>query len=972
MNRESQWEQEQIILQYESLWRQDNRPGLPEFLAGLGRHPPPGTVGELCRVDLEHRVRSGQNVDAADYFQAFPDAFPEAGSQQDFVRYFEEVSKIPKPRPSTFNGGNAAATETGGATCLPTGFPAGTRIDHYEIVRPAGSGAFSHVYEARDTALRRNVALKFLSPQPQEKSALRQRLLREAHTVAVLDHPGIVPVYGVGNWNGCDYIVSRLVPGQSLDQQLSEASVSPRRAAEIARDLALSLDHAHQLGIVHRDIKPANVMMESGRPMLLDFGLAHFHDEQTQLTMAGDVIGTPAYMPPEQAEGRSFMADGRSDIYSLGVLLYRMVCGQLPFRGTTTEIISQAIHRDPVPPGRVVRGVDHDLETIVIKCMEKEPAARYATGGLLADDLQRYLDGMPILARRTGFAGRTSKWIRRRPVAAAVLATLVLILAALGGALSQLNSVRHQRDRAVAAENAANQARAETQSLLSQTAASAGQLAMQRGRWSSALEHFDQALEEHNVANRDSLVWQRLSTLVSMRKINLAREAFADIADSMPASASDPVFLYWQAELQLESDPTDGRCEALFERAIQAGLPAAEELYAQGMLANNSEAAAESFRAALLSDPFHHRARRELVLLLISLARLEEAADESGVASQMFPEDPDFSLFQSLILALQGKLGDARARLRKTGLPREETGKWNSALKFVHDIPLILQVFPDADNFDPTRLTDTGNRLNGEIVPLFAARGWVFPPRIARRFGHLLAQLAEFSPTESMETATNESRQLALMLEELADVHAEGTLLLLRSYVEFSNLGILSGDFRNLDDSQISGLENMRDNYRKCLDRRFLLDYDRQDVWKGIYLASMLLAQYANRDVELNRETFVDAVSHIETSESVSLPHVRAYVITLLEAGAIDQASRWSEYWVQRTGRKDFDAFWHLMITAQRQQDWLRLEQLGREGRELFPENVELANFHQHALDKIRDVLAFEAGESSDDDSKQE
>jgi hypothetical protein len=229
----------------------------------------------------------------------------------------------------------------------------------------------------------------------------------------------------------------------------------------------------------------------------------------------------------------------------------------------------------------------------------------------------------------------------------------------------------------------------------------------------------------------------------------------------------------------------------------------------------------------------------------------------------------------------------------------------------------------------------------------------------------------EYSEAATQELESERGRQLAQKLKKLSEIHTEGTLLLLRSYVEFSNLGILSGDFQNLTADQIVGLENMRDNYRACLERRFLLDYDRQEVWKGIYLASMLLAEYAKKDVQRNREAFIEAVSHVEAVDTVPINHVRGYVITLIEAGAIKEANRWAESWVDRTGRKSFEAFWHLMIVAQRQQDWMRLEALGREGRELFPESEELANFHKHALEKIREVVDFEKSESQDNDSQE-
>ena len=269
---------------------------------------------------------------------------------------------------------------------------------------------------------------------------------------------------------------------------MTDNPLSVRHAVEVVVQLGAALEHAHCAGIVHRDIKPANVMMEDDLPLLLDFGLAHLVNTSQQLTHEGDLVGTPAFMPPEQADGRGWQADPRSDIYSLGALLYQMVFRRLPFAGTTTEIISQVISREPFIPRDSDSLISRDLQTIILKCLQKDPSDRYQSADDLRKDLQSYLDGKPIVARPIGLAGRLLKWTRRRPVVAFLLAGVVTLTAFGGGVATQLQQVTAERDRAREAET-------ETQFLLARSAADAGRLAMQRGKVTSAVQHFEQALD---------------------------------------------------------------------------------------------------------------------------------------------------------------------------------------------------------------------------------------------------------------------------------------------------------------------------------------------------------------------------------------------------------------------------------------------------------------------------------------------
>jgi serine/threonine-protein kinase len=345
--------------------------------------------------------------------------------------------------------GAVSEKETG----QPAPFPV---IDGYEIGELLGRGGMGLVFKARQKSLKRDVALKIIVSGAYAGAKERARFRTEAEAAARLQDPGIVQIYEVGEQAGCPYLSLEFLGGGSLAQHLDGTPMAPRRAAQLLLALARAVQHAHDQGIIHRDLKPANVLLtQTGVAKIGDFGLAKLVDGSQGHTLTGDMVGTPSYMAPEQAAGRADLVGPATDIYGLGSILYELLAGRPPFKAETPmETLVQVQFAEPVSPSRLQPKLPRDLVTICLSCLQKDPRQRYASARALAEDLDRFLDGRPIQARRTGVLERLGRWCCRKPAVAALLAALVLVFLAGGAgvlwqwrrAARNANDYRQERD----------------------------------------------------------------------------------------------------------------------------------------------------------------------------------------------------------------------------------------------------------------------------------------------------------------------------------------------------------------------------------------------------------------------------------------------------------------------------------------------------------------------------------------------
>ncbi len=415
---------------FESALLNGQKPEIGEFLDGI---PPEGQLAlrrELAAIEMAYqRTRVGHDTEGlhlrCPHCQNDVELLPEAK--------LEEIT-------CNSCGDTFSLIDEEDVTLVDSG---PRRVGHFELLERLGTGGFGSVWEARDTELDRLVALK-LPRKSQLLAHEAEQFFREARTAAQLKHPHIVPVHEVGKEDGTIFIVTDLIRGTTMSDWLKQVRPSARETAELCATIAEALAYAHSRGVIHRDLKPSNVMLdEQHQPYIMDFGLAKRELGEITMTVDGTVLGTPAYMSPEQAQGKLHWIDRRTDIYSLGVMLFQMLTGELPYRGTAQQQIQQRIVDDAPDPRKLNPHAPADLATISLKCLEREATKRFANAEAVADELRRYLAGEPIRSRPISTVNRAFRWAKRNPALAAASALTVVL--AIGGPLSALKMLRDNR-----------------------------------------------------------------------------------------------------------------------------------------------------------------------------------------------------------------------------------------------------------------------------------------------------------------------------------------------------------------------------------------------------------------------------------------------------------------------------------------------------------------------------------------------
>jgi serine/threonine-protein kinase len=465
---------ERVLERFEDDWRAGRQPVLEEYLEGSGPERQALLI-ELVHADLHYRLGRGEAIRVESYLQRYPELMAEPTVVVDLIvaehalrrqrepglGVDEYLTRFPHCREGLLQRLAGAADSGPGKHTVPGEEPAtqptpplpdGTSIPQvpgYEVLEELGRGGMGVVYKARQKLLNRLVALKMILSGSLAGPEERVRFLAEAESIAAVRHPSIVQVFDFGTHAGMPFFSLELCEGGSLANRLAGHPLPPTEAARFVEQIARAVQAAHEKGIIHRDLKPGNTLLTlDGTPKVTDFGLARRVEAGAGMTVTGRVMGTPSYMAPEQAQGRKDIGPA-VDIYALGAILYECLTGQPPFRAASPlETVRQVVDQEPVPPRQLNAEVPAGLELVCLKCLHKDPSRRYRSARELADDLARWLEGKPVMARPAGVVQRLVR--RGRRIAAVAVLSVVVILVLLGGlaAWSALDrSASRQQDR---------------------------------------------------------------------------------------------------------------------------------------------------------------------------------------------------------------------------------------------------------------------------------------------------------------------------------------------------------------------------------------------------------------------------------------------------------------------------------------------------------------------------------------------
>jgi len=469
---------------------------------------------EEVLADYLRRIDKGEHVDQTQFIAAHAEF---ADELRDYFETAGQIERMAAPIEETLDSDSPSAASVPPLDVI-------RYFGDYELLEEIARGGMGVVYKARQASLNRIVALKMILAGNLADEDDVRRFHAEAEAAANLDHPGIVPIFEIGQHEGQHFFSMGFVEGESLAAKVSDGPLNAAEAARLVKAVAEAVQYAHDKGVIHRDLKPGNVLLKASagsrvespekekssavshpsgsrlstldsRPMVTDFGLAKRVEGGSDLTATGQVLGTPSYMPPEQATGKLDQIGPASDVYALGAILYALITGHPPFQAANAlDTLMQVSESEPIAPRMLIPRIHRDLETIALRCLEKDPRRRYSSARELADELQRFLNGEPILARPIGAPSRVWRWCKRRPLVAG-LGAAVALLVLLVAIASPLVALRETALRKVADTRAdeARAAREKTEVTLVDMYTSAGLVAGERGESAQAVLWFANA-----------------------------------------------------------------------------------------------------------------------------------------------------------------------------------------------------------------------------------------------------------------------------------------------------------------------------------------------------------------------------------------------------------------------------------------------------------------------------------------------
>lgn len=497
---------DEVCDEFERVWQDGARPRLEQFLDGWNSPERSQLLRELLAIECAYLSKSGQVWTPAEFEARFP-------ADTDLVSEVLAAYGTEQERDIESDG-----------TLSPAGEALGDRFGDYEIQEVLGWGGMGVVYKARQVSADRAVALKVIRSDrlsdltSQQRSETVARFQREARAAAGLEHDHLVTVYDVGEVDGRPYYSMQLVHGQTLATVTRDGPLQDRLAAEYIKTTVQAVQAAHERGILHRDLKPQNMILDaqSNRVLVTDFGLAKLYDADVSATKTGDIFGSPPYMPPEQAKSSGSVTTA-ADIYGLGATLYQLITGRPPFQATTVvDTLKQVMEQEPVSPRILNPTVGRDLETICLKCLEKEPTRRYETARELADDLDRFLKYEPVAAQPIGRLERGWRWCRRHPAHAGMLAfacVALLAIVGVGVALAYQDQLHNANDKLATANSSLETVN--------------GQLETTNAKLQRALGSAESAKSLAEKAHRaEARAREKLDQLLYIRRVNLALAEF--------------------------------------------------------------------------------------------------------------------------------------------------------------------------------------------------------------------------------------------------------------------------------------------------------------------------------------------------------------------------------------------------------------------------------------------------------------